>query len=74
MRNKRTASLYQESIESLKRLPRQILKAGAVLVVLIVISTILNLNKQLFTGAIAFGVVAGIAVVVHDETKKNEQK
>jgi hypothetical protein len=60
-------NLYEESKESLKRLPRQILKAGAVLGVLIAISTILNLNKQLFAGAIAIGVVAGIVVVAHDE-------
>jgi hypothetical protein len=68
-------TLYKESKESLKRLPRQILKASTVLGVTIAISTMLNLNEQLFKGAIALGVIGGIAVVAHDEIKstKNEQ-
>jgi hypothetical protein len=67
--------LYEESIESLKRLPRQILKAGAVLGATIAISAALNLNKQFFAGAIAFGVVAGIVVVAREETQsKNDSK
>ena len=62
-------SLYEESTQSLKRLPRQILKAGAVLGISIAASAILSENKQLSESAIILGAIAGIAVVAHDESK-----
>lgn len=67
-------SLYEESKESLKRLPRQIFKSGAVLGVTIALSTILNLPKQLFGSAIILGVIGGIAVVAHDESQSRKDK
>ena len=65
-------SLYEESVESLKRLPRQIFKAGAVLGIFVAGSVALNLNKHHFTGAIALGVVGGIGVIIHDETQSRK--
>lgn len=66
--------LYEESVKAIRRLPRQVLKSGTVLGITITISSALNLNKQIFAGAIALGVIGGIAVVAHDEIKaqKNE--
>ena len=66
-------TLYEELAISVRRLPRQILKAGAVLGYIIALSLALNLNKQIFAGAIALGVIGGIGVVAHDETKSKNK-
>lgn len=70
-------SLYKESVESLKSIARQIVKAGVITAIPFAASVILLANDRPQTASVLTGIAVaiGIATVVQDEFEyKKEQK